>query len=109
MRKHAFSLVFIDTLSSIELNSMKVVLNLEKLSVLLHWLFVITLIEENKHGPMALFDTVTNLTRCNASPDISLHSITGFMNYFSCTFDDIRDTINTVKLSATASSHLTSL
>ncbi len=66
-----------------------------------------SLLEENKHNPRYLFNTVAKLTKKNkvsAGVDISQQdSSNDFMNYFTSKIDTIRDTIVTMQPSATVS------
>ncbi len=65
-----------------------------------------SLLEENKHNPRYLFNTVAKLMKNKASTgvDISqLHSSNDFMNYFNSKIDTIRDKTVTMKPSATVS------
>ncbi|WP_171048209.1 hypothetical protein, partial [Klebsiella pneumoniae] len=63
------------------------------------------LLEENKHNPRYLFDTVAKLTRNKASTsDVSKeHSSNDFMNFFTCKIDNIREKIITMQPSTTVS------
>ena len=63
------------------------------------------LLEENKHNPRYLFDTVAKLTRNKASTsDVSKeHSSNDFMNFFTCKIDNIREKIITMQQSTTVS------
>ena len=63
------------------------------------------LLEENKHNPRYLFDTVAKLTRNKASTSdvFKEHSSNDFMNYFTSKIDTIRDKIVTMQPSATVS------
>ncbi len=65
-----------------------------------------SLLEENKHNPRYLFNTVAKLTKnkVSAAVDISQqHSSNDFMNYFTSKIDTIRDKIATMQPSATVS------
>ncbi len=65
-----------------------------------------SLIEENKHNPRYLFNTVTKLTKSKASTGVGIsqeHSSNDFMNYFTSKIDTIRDNIVTMQPSATVS------
>ncbi len=51
-------------------------------------------LEENKHNPRDLFNTVTKLTKNKASTGVGIsqeHSSNDFMNYFTSKIDTIRD------------------
>ncbi|MGL5674454.1 MAG: reverse transcriptase family protein, partial [Plesiomonas shigelloides] len=63
------------------------------------------LLEENKHNPKYLFNTVAKLTRNTASTsDVSKqHSSNDFMNFFTCKIDNIREKIIAMQLSTTVS------
>ncbi len=65
-----------------------------------------SLLEENKHNPRYLFNTVDKLTKNKASTDVDIsqqHSSNNFMNYFNSKIDTIRDKIVTMQPSATVS------
>ncbi len=65
-----------------------------------------SLLEQNKHNPRYLFNTVAKLTKNKASTgaDISQqHSSNDFMNYFTSKIDTIRDQIVTMQLSVISS------
>ncbi len=65
-----------------------------------------SLLEENKHNPKYLFNTVAKLTKniTLAGADITeQHSSNDFMNYFTSKIETIRDKIVTMQLSATVS------
>ncbi len=65
-----------------------------------------SLLEENKHNPWYLFNTVTKLTKNKASTGVGIsqeHSSNNFMNYFTSKIDTIRDKIVTMQPSATVS------
>ncbi len=65
-----------------------------------------SLLEENKHNPRYLFNTVTKLTKNKASTGVGIsqeHSSNDFMNYFTSKIDTIRDKIVTMQPSATVS------
>ncbi len=64
-----------------------------------------SLLEENKHNPRYLFNTVAKLTnKASTGVDISQHhSSNDFMNYFTSKIDTIRDQIVTMHPSATVS------
>ncbi|MCL5130610.1 hypothetical protein, partial [Algibacter sp. L4_22] len=64
-----------------------------------------TLLEENKHNPRYLFDTVAKLTKDKASPSdvCKQHSSNDFMNFFTCKIDNIRKKIITMQPSTTVS------
>ncbi|XDV21738.1 hypothetical protein PO909_026762 [Leuciscus waleckii] len=64
-----------------------------------------TLLEENKHNPRYLFETVAKLTKKKASsPEVSKqHSSNDFMNFFTYKIDTIRDKIITMQPSTTVS------
>ncbi len=58
-----------------------------------------SLLEENKHNPRYLFNTVTKLTKNKASTGVGIsqeHSSNDFMNYFTSKIDTIRDKIVTM-------------
>ncbi len=57
-----------------------------------------SLLEQNKHNPRYLFNTVAKLTKNKASTGVDIsqqHSSNDFMNYFTSKFDTIRDQIVT--------------
>ncbi len=63
-------------------------------------------LEENKHNPKYLFNTVAKLAKSitSAGADITQqHSSNDFMNYFTSKIEAIRDKIVTMQLSATVS------
>ncbi len=63
-------------------------------------------LEENKHNPRYLFNTVAKLTKNKASTGVDIsqqHSSNDFMNYFTSKIDTIRDQIVTMQPSATVS------
>uniref|UniRef100_A0A8C1SEN9 Reverse transcriptase domain-containing protein n=1 Tax=Cyprinus carpio TaxID=7962 RepID=A0A8C1SEN9_CYPCA len=65
-----------------------------------------SLLEENKHNPRYLFNTVAKLTKNKASTSVDIsqhHSSNDFMNYFTSKVDTIRDKIVTMQPSATVS------
>ena len=65
-----------------------------------------SLLEENKHNPRYLFNTVAKLTKNKASTSVDIsqhHSSNDFMNYFTSKIDTIRDKIATIQPSATVS------
>ncbi len=65
-----------------------------------------SLLEENKHNPRYLFNTVAKLTKNKASTGVDIsqqHSSNDFMNYFTSKIDTIRDQIVTMQPSATVS------
>ncbi len=65
-----------------------------------------SLLEENKHNPKYLFNTVAKLTKniTSAGADITQqHSSNDFMNYFTSKIETIRDKIVTMQLSDTVS------
>ncbi len=65
-----------------------------------------SLLEENKHNPKNLFNTVAKLTKniTSAGADITqLHSSNDFMNYFTSKIEILRDKTVTMQLSATVS------
>ncbi len=65
-----------------------------------------SLLEENKHNPKYLFNTVAKLTKniTSAGADITQqHSSNDFMNYFTSKIETIRDKFVTMQLSATVS------
>ncbi len=64
------------------------------------------LLEENKHNPRYLFNTVAKLTINKASTGVDIsqqHSSNDFMNYFTSKVNTIRDQIVTMQPSATVS------
>ncbi len=64
-----------------------------------------SLLEENKHNPRYLFNTVAKLTKNKASTGVDIsqqHSSNDFMNYFTSKINTIRDQI-TMQPSATVS------
>ncbi len=68
-----------------------------------------SLLEENKHNPKYLFNTVAKLTKniTSAGADITQqHSSNDFMNYFTYKIENIRDKIVTMQLSATVSDQI---
>ncbi len=68
--------------------------------------YFLSLLEENKHNPRYLFNTVTKLTKNKASTGVGIsqeHSSNDFMNYFTSKIDTIRDKIVTMQPSATVS------
>ncbi len=65
-----------------------------------------SLLEENKHNPRYLFNTVAKLTKNKASTGVEIsqqQSINGVMNYFTLKIDTMRDQIVTMEPSATVS------
>ncbi len=65
-----------------------------------------SLLEENKHSPRYLFNTVAKFTKNKASTGVEIsqqHSSIDFMNYFTSKIDTIRDQIVTMQPSATVS------
>ncbi len=63
--------------------------------------YFLSLLEENKHNPRYLFNTVAKLTKNKTSTgvDISqLHSSNDFMNYFTSKINTIRDQTVTIQL-----------
>ncbi len=65
-----------------------------------------SLLEENKHNPRYLFNTVAKLTKNKVSAGVDIsqqHSSNDFMNYFTSKIDTIRDKIVTMQPSATVS------
>uniref|UniRef100_A0A9J7XQL8 Endonuclease/exonuclease/phosphatase domain-containing protein n=1 Tax=Cyprinus carpio carpio TaxID=630221 RepID=A0A9J7XQL8_CYPCA len=65
-----------------------------------------SLLEENKHNPRYLFNTVAKLTKNKASTSVDIsqhHSSNDFMNYFTSKIDTSRDNIVTMQASATVS------
>ncbi len=65
-----------------------------------------SLLEQNKHNPRYLFNTVAKLTKNKASTGVDIsqqHSSNDFMNYFTSKIDTIRDQIVTMQLSAISS------
>ncbi len=68
--------------------------------------YFMSLLEENKHNPKYLFNTVAKLTKniTSAGADIAQqHSSNDFMNYFTSKIETIRDKIVTMQPSATVS------
>ncbi len=68
-----------------------------------------SLLEENKHNPRCLFNTVAKLTKNKASTGVDIsqqHSSNDFMNYFTSKIDTIRDQIVTMQPSAILSHHI---
>ncbi len=62
-----------------------------------------SLLEQNKHNPRYLFNTVAKLTKNKASTGVEIsqqHSSNDFMNYFTSKIDTIRDQIVTMQPSA---------
>ncbi len=62
-----------------------------------------SLLEQNKHNPRYLFNTVAKLTKNKASTGVDIsqqHSSNDFMNYFTSKIDTIRDQIVTMQPSA---------
>ncbi len=65
-----------------------------------------SLLEENKHNPRYLFNTVAKFTKNKASTGVGIYqerSINDFMNDFTSKIDTIRDKIVTMQPSATVS------
>ncbi len=65
-----------------------------------------SLLEQNKHNPRYLFNTVAKLTNNKASTGVDIsqqHSSNDFMNYFTSKIDTIRDQIVTTQPSAISS------
>ncbi len=65
--------------------------------------YFFSLLEENKHNPRYLFNTVAKLTKNKASTGVDIsqqHSSNDFMNYFTSKIDTIRDQIVTMQPSA---------
>ncbi len=65
-----------------------------------------SLLEENKHNPRYLFNTVAKLTKNNTSTFVDIsqqHSSNEFMNYFTSKINIIRDQTVTVQLPAAVS------
>ncbi len=65
-----------------------------------------SLLEEIKHNPRYLFNTVAKLTQNKTSTDVDIsqqHSSNDFMNYFTSKIDNIRDQTVTMQPSATVS------
>ncbi len=65
-----------------------------------------SLLEENKHNPRYLFNTVATLTKIEASTGVDIsqqHSSDDFMNNFTSKIDTIRDKIVNMQPSATVS------
>ncbi len=63
-----------------------------------------SLLEDNKHNPRYLFNTVAKLTKNKASKCVDIsqqHSSNDFMNYFTSKIDTIRDQIVTIQPLAT--------
>ncbi len=68
--------------------------------------YFLSLLEENKHNPRYLFNTVAKLTKDKASTGVDIsqqHISNDFMNYFNSKTDTIRDKIVTMQPSATVS------
>ncbi len=59
--------------------------------------YFLSLLEENKHNPRYVFNTVAKLTKNNIS------QLNDFMNYFTSKIDTIRDQIVTMQLPAAVS------
>ncbi len=62
-----------------------------------------SLLEESKHNPQYLFNTVTKLMKNKASTGVGIsqeYSSNDFMNYFTYKIDTIRDKIVTMQPSA---------
>ncbi len=65
-----------------------------------------SLLEENKHNPRYLFNTVTKLTKNKTSTGVDIfqeHSSNDFMNYFTTKINTIRDQTVTMQLPAAVS------
>ncbi len=65
-----------------------------------------SLLEENKHNPRYLFNTVAKLTKNKASTGVDIskqQNNNDFMNYFTSKIDTIRNQIVTMQPSATVS------
>jgi len=65
-----------------------------------------SLLEENKHNPRYLFNTVTKLTKNKTSTDVDIsqqHSSNDFMNYFTSKINNIRDQTVTMQPPAAVS------
>ncbi len=63
-----------------------------------------SLLEENKHNPWYLFNTVTKLTKSNVPTGVGIsqeHSSNDFMNYFTSKINTFSDKILTMQPSAT--------
>uniref|UniRef100_A0A8C2I128 Reverse transcriptase domain-containing protein n=1 Tax=Cyprinus carpio TaxID=7962 RepID=A0A8C2I128_CYPCA len=68
--------------------------------------YLSSLLEENKHNPRYLLNTVAKLMKNKASKSVDIsqhHSRNDFMNYFTSKIDIIRDKIVTMQLSAIVS------
>ncbi len=68
--------------------------------------YFMSFLEENKHNPKYLFNTVAKLTKNITSAGAVItqqHSSNDFMNYFTAKIETIRDKIVTMQLSATVS------
>ncbi len=60
-------------------------------------LYFSSLLEENKHNPRYLFNTVAKLTKNKTSTGVDIsqqHSSNDFMNYFTSKINTIRDQTN---------------
>ncbi len=65
-----------------------------------------SLLEENKHNPRYLFNTVAKLTKNKTSTNVDIsqqYSSNDFMNYFTSKINNIRDQTVTMQLSAAVS------
>ncbi len=65
-----------------------------------------SLLEENKHNPRYLFNTVAKLTKNKTSKDVDIskqHSSNDFMNYFTSKINNIRDQTVTMQPPAAVS------
>ncbi len=65
-----------------------------------------SLLEENKHNPRYLFNTVAKLTKNKTSTDVDIsqqHSSNDFMNYFTSKINNIRDKTVTMQPPAAVS------
>ncbi len=66
----------------------------------------LSLLEENKHNPRCVFNTVAKLRKNGTSTGVDIsqqHSSNDFMNYFTSKINTIRDETVTVQPSATVS------
>ncbi len=68
--------------------------------------YFVSLLEENKHNPRYLFNTVAKLTKNKTSTGVDIsqqHSTNDFMNYFTYKINTIRDQTVTMQPPATVS------
>ncbi len=68
--------------------------------------YFLSLLEENKHNPMYLFNTVAKLTKNKTSAGVEIsqqHSSNDFMNYFTSKINTIRDQTVTMQPPAAVS------